>query len=90
MRAFAAASAGPQRDHNVERLAAAGRAVQLRELRFAELLHPLVEQSRRTHGVFVDDAGRVRERASHEQVPWHVFDGPNGVPWQPPVTACSG
>ncbi len=80
-RAFAASAPGPLRDHNLALCLAGDRVLQLRDLRFAELGHPLVARSRRTHGVRVDAAGRVQTTASHEQVPWDVFTGPNGVPW---------
>jgi hypothetical protein len=82
-RAFAACPPSPARDHNVSRLhAAAQRAPALRELRFVELEHPVVQASRTTGSVTVDATGGVHFAPAHEQRPWHVFDGPNGVPWQ--------
>lgn len=77
--------------------AAAGVAPRLPDLRLASPEHEVVAQSRRTAGVRVDAAGRVHHTALHEQVPWDVFVGPNGVPWPgspaadpPPVTAPCG
>lgn len=73
-------SARRQRNQELAR-AAHGSPPRLVDLEFAEILHPIVVQSRTTHGVVVDRAGRVRVTAAHEQVPWDVFSGPNGVPW---------
>jgi hypothetical protein len=91
-RAFALVPAGRLREHNEPLLAAAaaGRLPRLQQLQFAELEHLVVEQSRRSHGVTLDRAGRVQWTAERRQLPWDVYVGPNGVPWQPaavPVTA---
>jgi hypothetical protein len=82
-RAFAAASPGDVRDHNLRRLAAArgGHAPALRSLRYCGIDHDVVRASRLTSSVTVDAAGRVRPGPVREQIPWDVFDGPNGVPW---------
>lgn len=82
VRALLACPPSPQREHNLVVLrAGTGTAPQLRSLQFAALPHELVAASRRTAGVTVDTAGRVHPTAPHEQVPWDVFEGPNGVPW---------
>jgi hypothetical protein len=84
-RALALAAPAPDRDHNLAGLAAAraGAAPPLRWFRLVGLDHPVVRASRRTCCVTVDDAGRVRSGPLHEQVPWDVFDGPDGVAWTP-------
>ena len=82
-RAFALAPAGDERSHNEARLAASvGGTVTLRELRFVELLHPIVTASRRARAVVVAADGSVHDRKEQLQVPWDVYEGPNGVPWQ--------
>ncbi len=82
-RAFAACAPGPMRDHNVARLAQpASRRAGLRQFRFVEIEHPVVAASRRTRGVTVASNGQVDFGDEHMQVPWDVFVGPNGVPWQ--------
>jgi len=55
--------------------------VPLRQFRFVEFDHDVVARSRRTNAVRVAGDGRVFATAGHEQRPWLVFDGPNGVPW---------
>jgi hypothetical protein len=90
-RAFAACTPSPARDHNVTRLRTAQRRTPvLRELRFVELDDPIVQASRTTRSATVDGSGRVHFGDAHEQRPWDVFTGPNGVPWQHPVTAACG
>lgn len=99
-RAMRLAPPSPVREQAEAHLAAAtaaGVAPRLRGLRLAEIEHEVVAQSRRTAGVRVDAAGRVHHTAWHEQVPWQVFVGPNGVPWPgspaagpSPVTAPCG
>ena len=83
-RALALVPTGALREHNALRLAAAGSGVlpRLQELRFAELAHPVVDQSRRSRGVTVDRGGRVQWTTERRQLPWDVFVGPNGVPWR--------
>ena len=91
-RAFAFVPAGPLRSHNQPLLASAAPTTlpRLQQLRFAELGHAVVEQSRRSRGVTVDRAGQVQWTAVRRQLPWDVYTGPNGVPWRraaEPVTA---
>jgi len=72
---------------NLGRLAAArvaGRLPQLRQLDFAEIGHPVVTHSRTTCAVVMGQDGRWSMTKPHEQVPWDVFDGPNGVPIESP------
>ncbi len=52
----------------------------LRAMEFAGLPHEVVEASRRTRGLRVDASGRLSWSNPHSQLPWDVFDGPNGVP----------
>lgn len=83
-RAFALAPVGAERRHNEACLAAAvGGAVALRQLRFVELQHPIVSASRRARAVVVAADGSVHDRTDLLQVPWDVYEGPNGVPWRP-------
>lgn len=68
---------------NRELLAAArqqGRAPQLRQCAFVELPHEVVEDSRRGHAVSIGGGGDVRLVPPRQQLPWDVFDGPDGVP----------
>lgn len=81
LRAFALCPPSARRQRNEHLAHAPGGAPRLLDLEFAEIRHPIVVQSRMTHGVVVDRAGRVRATPAHEQVPWDVFTGPNGVPW---------
>ena len=82
-RAFAAAPGGAALEHNLRLHAAAtaGTLLRVRDLRLQELDDPVVHASRLTCSVTVDGGGRVRFGPMHAQVPWDVFDGPNGVPW---------
>jgi hypothetical protein len=62
----------------------------LRDLPFARVAHEVVDHSRRTRSVRVDERGALHWNTEHEQVPWDVFDGPNGVPWQRPAAIAAG
>ncbi|MBL8735368.1 MAG: glycosyltransferase [Planctomycetes bacterium] len=86
-RALALGTTSPHRQHNAQRFR--GAKPTLRELRFVELLAPVVVQSRASRGVVVDRAGAVHDSAVVEQRPWDVFTGPNGVPWAE-VAPCVG
>ena len=83
-RALALVPTGPLRAHNERLVAVATPAAlpRLQQLRFAELDHPVVEQSRRSRGVTLDRGLRVHWTAERRQLPWDVYVGPNGVPWQ--------
>ncbi len=71
------------RDHELvasnRRVGAGFAGATLRTMRFAGLPHEVVEASRRTRGLALDAAG-ISWSESHEQLPWDVFAGPNGVP----------
>jgi len=60
--------------------AARGERPRLRDFAFVELPHAVVAASRRTRGLSIDPAGGLRWSDEREQLPWDVFDGPNGVP----------
>jgi hypothetical protein len=78
--------AGPVRAHNerlLQRRLAGGALPSLLELQFVELSHPIVTASRQSRGVQIDAAGQLRWTPTREQLPWDVYRGPNGVPWQP-------
>jgi hypothetical protein len=78
---------GDDRRHNLALLAAAGeRPPALRTMRFITLDDPVVEASRRGAVVLLTDGGQIWPAASR-QVPWDVFEGPNGVPWSAAETA---
>ena len=75
----AARSAGARRNHSAAASALErGRVPALRELELTELLHPVVRDSRRAHGLQLREDG-AWWRVDGERVPWDVFDGPNGV-----------
>lgn len=78
-RALQLSTPSPRRQHNAERFAAG--QPRLHDLQFVELLPDVVVRSRASKGVVVDSRGRVQDTAVRPQVPWDVFDGPNGVPW---------
>lgn len=78
-RALALCPPSPRREANAAAITS-GQPT-LRSLQFAELLPDVVVQSRASRGVVVDRLGRVRDTAVRVQVPWDVFQGPNGVPW---------
>jgi hypothetical protein len=79
--AFRLALDGDDRRHDLALLDAAGeRPPTLRSMRFVVLDDPVVAASRRGAVVRVTDDGQVVAGTSR-QVPWDVFEGPNGVPW---------
>jgi glycosyltransferase involved in cell wall biosynthesis/predicted nucleic acid-binding protein len=83
LRAFATCPPGPPRRHNEERLRAAlvgGGPPRLRDFAFVDVPHPVVAASRRGAAVVVDGGGAVVDCAPVEQLPWDVYEGPNGVP----------
>ena len=51
----------------------------LRELSFAELIHPVVTAGRCTHGLQLEADGSLSWSAPHEQLPWDVQGGPDAV-----------
>jgi glycosyltransferase involved in cell wall biosynthesis len=73
---------GQEGRRNQASLAAAGvRRLLLRQLAFASLPHAVVQRSRQATSVRVDTAGQVHDLPPRQQLPWDVYDGPNGVPW---------
>lgn len=77
---------------NARRVAAAaqrGSLPRLRDLRFVEIPHPVVAASRTTCGIEFDGGGRPVLSSSVQQVPWEVFEGPNGVPFENPLRAAA-
>jgi glycosyltransferase involved in cell wall biosynthesis len=77
---------GPLGDHNRTVLArAAGRPVRLQDLRFAEVEHAVVRDSRSARGL-VRDGATTRWSASRQQVPWQVFAGIDGEAIAPTAT----
>lgn len=82
-RALAAAGNLPAAVANAEAFAVArmmGRDAVARELSFASIEHPVVTASRRTRGLVVQGDGQIVWGEDHEQAPWDVYDGPDGVP----------
>lgn len=81
-RALALGSERCPAEHNLQRLLtseAAGTRPRLQDLRFVEVDHAVVRDSRCARGL-VRDGGVLRWSASHQQVPWHTFPGASGEP----------
>lgn len=77
---------------NERRIAAAtarGVLPRLRDLRFVEIPHPVVAASRTTCGIEFDAHGLPVVSGPVQQVPWDVFEGPNGVPFERPAHAAA-
>lgn len=84
---------GPVRQHNeqwLQRALAGAKPPHILQLQFVELSHPVVTESRQTRGVTVETDGTVRWTATREQLPWDVYRGPNGVPWQGALAPAAG
>ncbi len=64
----------------IEEARAQGVTLRARQLEFLELPHPAITASRQTRGLRLDERGELVFTELHEQVPWDVYDGPNGVP----------
>lgn len=57
-----------------------GVSPRLRDLEFASIEHEVVHSSRRTRGIVWNCTGFPAWSGFAPQIPWDVFDGPNGVP----------
>lgn len=49
---------------------------------FATLDHPLIHESRSAERIEVDPRGELRG-SIRTQLPWDVYEGPNGIAWEP-------
>lgn len=57
-----------------------GNLPRLRDMAFAGLDHDVVAASRASRGIGFAADGSMHWTAPHQQVPWDVYDGPNGEP----------
>ncbi len=78
LRAWRHGAPSPTAAANLARLGPA--APRLRELQFVEVDHEVVRDSRTARALVLDGAGELGWSAPHEQRPWQVFEGPDGVP----------
>ncbi len=71
----------PEAAHNRSLLAAAppAQSPRLRDLAYAGIPHAVVTDSRRTRGLKLAPGGGYAFTPAHEQLPWNVYDGPDGV-----------
>lgn len=53
------------------------------QFRFVSVPHQVITESRTTRGLQLFRTGELVWSEPHEQLPWDVFDGPNGVPVHP-------
>jgi len=82
-KALTLAGPRPEAVANRARLAVAGDAPPLTSMAFAQIDHPVVTASRTTRSLVIADDGALDWTAPHQQLPWDVYDGPNGVPVRP-------
>ncbi|MCA8941994.1 MAG: glycosyltransferase, partial [Planctomycetes bacterium] len=85
-KALALGEDSPAVRHNLALMRACESERQLpnaQQLQFVSIPHAVVSESRRTCGLELTPGGDLVWSDQHEQAPWDVFEGPNGVPVHP-------
>jgi len=75
-----------ERMDEIERAGASPTAIQFS---LPQVSHEVVTRSRMTCGLRLTDSGRLVKTDPHEQAPWDVYIGPNGIPVSDSEKACA-